>query len=100
MFQDEGTPLFAGSPLSTEKFMTDFDALSHEHKLSKAARQDMLKIIAKSLPVPNNLFAKLSIPFLPVVTTQIFDSAKLCFVDIKSQIEKILKRNVSSILIS
>ena len=100
MFQEEGTQLFAGSTSSKEKFMAEFEMICDKHKFSKVGRQDILKLFAKNLPVPNNLFAKLSIPFLPTVSTSNFENAKLCFVDVRSQIEKVLLRNVSYILMS
>ena len=100
MFEEEGTALFNGATTSVESFVDEFHSISDKHKFSKSARQDLLKLIAKSLPVPNNLFAMLSTPFLPTVSTTNFDTAKLCFVDIRSQVEKILHKNSDYILSS
>ena len=54
----------------------------------------------KNLPVTNNLFSKISIPFLPNISTTKFENAKFCTVDIKTQLKKILKRNATKILLS
>ena len=97
LFQDEGTSLFDGSPTSTESFMKEFELLSDKHRLSKVARDDFLKLFAKSLPVPNNVFPKLTIPVLPTISTERFESAKFCSVDIKTQLELILSKNVAYI---
>ena len=100
IFQEEGTPLFAGATSSTDNFMTEFDMICDKHKFSKIGREDILKLFAKSLPDPNNLFTKLSVPFLPTISSFACENAKLCFVDIKSQIEKILEKNLEYILSS
>ena len=97
LFQDEGTSLFDGSPTSTESFMEEFELLSDKHRLSKVAREDFLKLFAKSLPVPNNVFSKLAISVLPTISTKRFESAKLCSVDIKTQLELILSKNAAYI---
>ena len=97
LFQDEETPLFDGSPTSTESFMKEFELLSDKHRLSKVARNDFLKLFAKNLPVPNNMFSKLAIPVLPTISTERFDFAKFCSVDIKTQLELILSKNVAYI---
>ena len=93
LFQDNETPLFAGSHFSTESFMREFDCISDQQKVSKVARSDFLKLVAKVLPVPNNLFEKLSILHLPTVSKTDFENASFCCVDIKTQIEKILLKN-------
>ena len=67
-FQKEALPLFDGAHSSTENFMSAFETIADKHKMSKLARSDMLKLFAKSSPVPNNLFEKLSIPHLPTVS--------------------------------
>ena len=97
LFQDEETPLFDGSPTSTESFMKEFELLSDKHRLSKVARNDFLKLFAKNLPVPNNMFSKLAIPVLPTISTERFDFSKFCSVDIKTQLELILSKNVAYI---
>ena len=99
-FQDDGIPLFAGAGSTTESFMKDFEAVCDKHKMAKNARQDFLKLFAKNLPVTNNLFSKISIPFLPNISTTKFENAKFCTVDIKTQLEKILKRDATKILLS
>ena len=58
----------------------------------------LLKLFAKALPVPNNLFAKLSMPFLPALTSNVYESGKFVCVDLKTQLEKILIRNSTYIL--
>ena len=50
------------------------------------------------MPVPNNLFEKLSIPHLPTVSKTEYENASFCCVDIKTQIEKILLKNVDLVL--
>ena len=97
LFQDEGTSLFDGIPTSTESFMKEFELLSDKHRLSKVARDDFLKLFAKSLPVLNNVFSKLAIPFLSTNSTERFESAKFCSVDIKTKLELILSKNVAYI---
>ena len=92
LFQDNETPLFAGSHFSTESFMREFDCISDQHKFSKVARSDFLKLVAKVLLFPNNLFEKLSILHLPTVSKTDFENASFCCVDIKTQIEKIFKK--------
>ena len=95
LFQDEGTSFFDGSPTSTESFMKEFELFSDKHRLSKVSRDDFLKLFAKSLPVPNNVFSKLAIPVLPTISTERFESAKFCSVDIKTQLELILSKNAA-----
>ena len=96
--QEEGTELFEGASLSTEGFVKDFEALSHKHKLPKIAKNDLLKLFAKALPIPNKLFAKLSMPFLPALTSNVYESGKFVCVDLKTQLEKFLIRNSTYIL--
>ena len=96
--QEEGTELFEGASLSTESFMKDFEALSDKHKLPKIAKNVLLKLFAKTLPVRNNLFAKLSMPFFPVHTSNVYESGKFVCVDLKTQLEKILIRNSTYVL--
>ena len=100
-FEDqEGIPLYEGASSTTESFMLEFNSMSDKHKFPKNARQDLLKLFAKNLLVPNNLFSKLSIPFLPTVCTIEFENGRFCCVDIRSQIEKILDENAKYILSS
>ena len=47
MFQEEETALFNGATTSVESFVDDFHSISDKHKFSKAARQELLKLIAK-----------------------------------------------------
>ena len=96
--QEEGTELFEGASLPTESFMKDFEALFDKHKLPKIAKNDLLKLFAKAFPVPNILFAKLSMPFLPALTSNLFESGKFVCVDLKTQLEKILIQNSTYIL--
>ena len=96
--QEEGTELFEGASLSTEGFMKDFEALSDKHKLPKIAKNDLLKLFAKALPVPNNLFAKLFLPFSPALTPNVYESGTFVCVDLKTRLEKILIRNSTYIL--
>ena len=84
----------------TESFMLEFNSMSDKHKFPKNVRHDLLKLFAKNLPVPNNLFSKLSIPFLPTVCTIEFENDRFCCVDIRSQTEKILDENAKYILSS
>ena len=97
LFQNKVTSLFDGSPTSTESFMKEFELFSDKHRWSKAARHDFLKLFARSLPVPNNIFSKLAILLLPTTSTERFESAKFCFVDIKTQLELILSKNAAYI---
>ena len=97
IFQEEGTPLFAGATSLPENCMTEFDVICDQHKFSKIWREDILKLFGKSLPVPN-LFTKLSVPFLPTISSFACENAKRCFVDIKSQIKKNLEKNLEYIL--
>ena len=55
--------MFAGSTSSTEKFITEFETICDKHKVSIVGRKDILQVFANNLPVPNNLLAKLSVPF-------------------------------------
>ena len=98
LFQEEGLPLFAGSQTSTENFFKEFESLCETHKFSKAARADMLKLISKNLPVPNNINAKLVRPHLPTLSLIDFGNAQFCCVDTKTQIERVLTRNAQYVL--
>ncbi|XP_075260432.1 uncharacterized protein LOC142352001 isoform X1 [Convolutriloba macropyga] len=91
-FQEDGLPLFAGAHSSTESFMRAFETVADKHKMSKIARSDVLKLFARNLPVPNNLFEKLSIPHLPTVSKYEYQNASFCCVDVKNQIEKIFEQ--------
>ena len=73
--------------------MSAFETIADKHKMSKIARSDVLKLFARNLPVPNNLFEKLSIPHLPTVSKYEYQNASFCCVDVKNQIEKILSKN-------
>ena len=66
----------------------------------RKSRQDFLKLFAINLPVTFNLFSKISIPFLTYISTIKFENAKFCAVDIKTHLEKILKRNATNIMLS
>ena len=96
--QEEWTELFEEASLSTESFMKDFEALSDNPMLPKITKNDLLKLFAKKLPVPNNLFAKLSMPFLPGLTSNVYESGKFVCVDLKTQLEQILIQNSTYIL--
>ena len=96
----DDTPFYEGAQASTESFMLEFNNMADRNEFSKFARQDLLKLFARTLPAPNNLFAKLSVPFLPNICTIELANSKLCFVDIRSQIEKILLKNAKYVLSS
>ena len=96
----DDTPLYEGAQASTESFMLEFNNMADRKKFSKIARQDLLKLFARTLAAPNNLFAKLSFPFLPNICTIELANSKLCFVDIRSKKENILLKNAKYVLSS
>ena len=75
LFQEDGTPLFSGASSTTESFLKEFDGICDKLKLSKNSRQDFFKLFSKALLVPNNLFSKLAVLFLPVIVTTVFGNA-------------------------
>ena len=75
LFQEDGTLLFSGASSTTESFLKEFDGICDKLKLSKNSRQDFFKLFSKALSVPNNLFSKLAVLFLPVIVTTVFGNA-------------------------
>ena len=78
--------LYEGSDFADDNFMKKFEAMWNQHKFSQAARNDVLKMFATTLPRPNNVFAELPVSNMPLVTVKVSGENKFVIVDLLSSI--------------
>ena len=89
--------LYEGSDIAYDNFMKKFEAMCNQHKLSQAARNDVLKMFATTLPRPNKVFAELPVSNMPLVTVKVSGENKFVIVDLLAQFERIVSRNADYI---
>ena len=73
--------------------MKKFEAMCNQHKFSQAARNDVLKIFATTLPRSKKVFAELPVSNMPLVTVKVSGENKFLIVDLLAQFERIVSRN-------
>ena len=97
---DSEDELFIGSNLSSERFLRNFDYLRDKHKLSKLAKDDLLKLFSVVLPQPNNIKSKSYIPLIPNLIVTELGSSTIVTTDLLTQLQQIVERNIKSIELS
>ena len=97
LFDNLDFGLYEGCKVSQDEFNKRFDRIDDKHHLSDIAKKDILKLIASILPQPNQVFAKIPISDLPLVTITSVGTSKMIFVDLIAQINRISCRNANFI---